>query len=104
MIIKSFASCSSRINARIDTFEADVDNVDIDVVDLSSNDDVAALPYSDEDTEKLSIVNDHTSEGVDTLADEKKDLQAVRTKRTERHNNESAERIMLTQEAVFRFV
>ena len=72
-------------------------------MDLSSIDDAAALPGSDDDTDKFSIVNDHTSEGVDTLAEEEKDLLAVRTKRTERHNNESAENFLLTREAVVVF-
>ena len=93
---KCFGSCSSRITAHVDTFDADVDNVDNNEVDHSSSDDASALPNSGDDTDKFSIVNDHTIKGVDTIADEEKDLQAVRSKRTERNSNESAENFLLT--------
>ena len=77
----------------------DVDNVDIDAIDLTSSDDAAATSDNDEDADIFSIVNDYASEEVDTLVKEEKNLLAVRTKRTDRHNNESAERFVLTREA-----
>ena len=54
--------------------------------------------------EYCSIVNDNASEKEDALYKEEKNLLAVPTKRTERHNNESAKNFLLTREAVVRFV
>ena len=73
-------------------------------MDYSGSEEAAALPYTADNTDKFSIVNDHTSKGVDTLTNEEKDLLAVRTKRTERHNNESEAKFLLTREAVVCFV
>ena len=50
-------SCSSRITAHGDTFDDDVDNVDIEEDELSSSDDAAALSDSDDDAGIFSIVN-----------------------------------------------
>ena len=63
-----FGSCSSRFTVHVDTFDADVINFVIDEVDLRSSYDAAALADSDDIIYKFSIVNDHTSEEVDTLA------------------------------------
>ena len=59
---------------------------------------------SDADAGIFSIFNDCSSEEVNNLAEEEKNLLAVRTKSTEQHNNESAEKSLLTREAVVRFV
>ena len=97
-------SCSSRVDAHADTFDADVDNVDIEEVEPPSRDDAAATSDNDYDAGLFSIVNDNANEEEHTLAEEESDLLAVTSKRTERHNNESAENFLLTREAVVRFV
>ena len=64
---------------------------------FSSSDDAAALPGSDDDADTVTIVNDHdASEEFDTLAEEENDLLSVRTKRNERHNDDSAANLLLT--------
>ena len=92
-----FGSCSSSITAHADTFDDDVDIVDIDEVDLSSSDDAASLSSSDEDTDIFSIINDCSNEDDNILARKEKYLKAVRTKRTERHNSDSSENFLLTR-------
>ena len=91
-----FSSCSSRIIVHADTFDDDVDNVDIDAIGISSKNDAAAISDSDDDAEHFSIVNEYASGQVETFAEEEKNLLAARTKRTGRHNNESAENFLLT--------
>ena len=85
-----FVFCSSRIIAHADTFNADVDIVDIDSVDIISSEDAATTSDNDDDAAIFSIINAHASKEVDTLAEEDKNLLAVRTRRIERHNNELA--------------
>ncbi|CAI5745402.1 unnamed protein product [Peronospora destructor] len=100
-----FGSCSSRVDANVVTYDADVDQVDIDEEDHLNNSDDAIIDSDDDDDAGIfSIVNDYASEEEDNLAEEENNLLAVRTKRTERQNKESAENFLLTREAVVRFV
>ena len=99
-----FGSCSSRIIAHTDTFDLDVDIVDINEVDLSSSNDAAATSYTDDDCGLFSIVKDYASEEEKDIAEEENNLLAVRTKRTESHNDDSVDNFLLTPEEVVRFV
>ena len=92
-------SCSSRVDANVVTYDADVDQVDIDDAIIVSDDDDNAGIYR--------IANDYSSEDDDPFADEEKDksnLSAFRTRRTEQNNVGSAEGFLLAREAVVRFV
>ena len=82
-----FGSCSSRTITHANTFDADVDNIDIEKIEFNSGDDAAATSDNDDDAGIFSIVNGNASEREDTLAEEENDLLAVRTKRTEKHIN-----------------
>ena len=101
-------SCSSRVDANVVTYDADVDHVDIEEYDHLNNSDDAIIESDDDDDAGIfSIANDYSSEEDDVLADEQKEertLSAVRTKRTDRNNAVSAERFLLAREAVVRFV
>ena len=77
-----FDSCSSRITAHADKFDAHVDNVNIEEFEHGSSDDAASLPDREDDTGIFSIANDCSSEEVNSLAEEEKNLLAVLTKRT----------------------
>ena len=63
-------------------FDADVDNVDIEEVELSSSDDAAGSSDNDDDAGIFSIVNEYSSGEDDNLAEIEKNFFAVRTKRT----------------------
>ena len=80
-------SCSSRVDANFVTYDADVDQVDIDEEDHLNNSDNAIIDSDDDDDAGISsIVNDYPSEDDTILADEQKEestLSAVRTRRTE---------------------
>ena len=100
-----FGSCSSRVDANAVTYDADVDNLDIEEEHHPNYSGSAIIDSDDADDAGIfSIINDNASEREDTLADEESNLLAVRTRRTERQNNESAENFLLTREAVVRFV
>ena len=100
-----FGSCSSRVDANVVTYDADVDQVDIDEESHFNNSDNAIIDSDDDDDAGIfSIVNDSSSEEDENLAEEEKTLLAVRTKRTDIQNKESAENFLLTREAVVRFV
>ena len=99
-------SCSSRVDANVVTCDADVDQVDINEEHHLSNSDNAIID-SDDDAGIFSIANNYLSEDDTILADEQKEestLSAVRTRRTELNNAESAEGFLLAREAVVRFV
>uniref|UniRef100_A0AAV1U5C6 Uncharacterized protein n=1 Tax=Peronospora matthiolae TaxID=2874970 RepID=A0AAV1U5C6_9STRA len=69
--------------------------------------DVNAIGIDDDDDEDagiLSIANDYHSEDDDTLTGEDNVLSSVHTKLTDVDKNESAEKFLLTHEAVVRFV
>ena len=101
-------SCSSRVDANVVTYDADVDQVDIDEEDHLNNSGNAITDSDDDDDAGIfSIANDYPSEDDTILADEQKEestLSAVRTRRTEQNNTESAEGFLLAREAVVRFV
>ena len=67
-------SCSSRVDANVVTYDADVDQVDIEEEDHLNNSD-EAINESDDDADVgiFSIGNDYSSEDDDTLADEQKE-------------------------------
>uniref|UniRef100_A0AAV1TRW4 Uncharacterized protein n=1 Tax=Peronospora matthiolae TaxID=2874970 RepID=A0AAV1TRW4_9STRA len=73
--------------------DADVDEIDIDDDD-DDNDDAGIF----------SIAKDCQIEDDDTLTGEDNVLSAVHTKRTAVDKDESAEKFLLTREAVVRFV
>ena len=86
----SSGSCSSRVDAKVITYDADVHQVDIEEEDPFNNSD-GSIIESDDDTDAgiFSITNDYSSDDNDTLADEKKEkrsLSAVRTSQTEQNN------------------
>ncbi|KAL0582127.1 hypothetical protein ABG067_008158, partial [Albugo candida] len=62
--------------AHANTFDADVDNIDIEEIEFNSSDDAAATSDKDDDAGIFSIVNDNASEREDTLADEESNLLA----------------------------
>ena len=63
-------SCSSRVDATVVTYNADVDQVDIDEDDhLNNSDDTTIKSDDDDDAGIISIANDYSSEDDDTLAD-----------------------------------
>ena len=101
-------SCSSRVDANVVTYDADVDQVDIEEDGYLNNSDDAIIESDDEDDSGIfSIANDYSSEDDDTLADEQKEertLTAVRTRRTEQNNDSPAEGFLLAQKTVIRFV
>ena len=98
-------SYSSRVDANVVTYDADVDNVDIDEEHHLNNSGNAITDSDDDDDAGIfSIVNDSSSEEDENLAEEEKTLLAVRTKRTDKQNKESAENFLMTREAVVRFV
>ena len=56
------------------TYDADVDQVDIEEEDHLNNRDDAIIELDDEDDDgNFSIANDYTNEDNDTLADEQKE-------------------------------
>ena len=103
-------SCSSRDDANVVTYDADVDvdQVDIEEEDHLNNSVIAIIEsHDDDDAGIFSIANDCSSDDDDTLADEQKEertLSAVCTRRTEQNNVSSAEGFLLAREAVVRFV
>ena len=76
----------TRISAHADTFDADVDQVDIGEEDHLDNSDNDIIESDDgDDAGIFNIANDCSSEDDDTIADEQKatkTLSAVLTKRT----------------------
>ena len=67
-------SCSSRVDANVVTYDADVDQVDIEEDDHLNNSDDAIIESDDDDDAGIfSIANDCSSEDDDTLADEQKE-------------------------------
>ena len=94
----------SRADANVATYDADVDQVDIDEEDHLNNIDNAIFDLDDDDDAGIfSIVNDYSSEDDTILADEQKEestLSAFRTRRAEQNNTESAEGFLLAREAV----
>ena len=99
-----FGSCSFHIIAHIETFIADVDIVDIEEDVAWSSHDAAAAPENHGDAGIISIVNDDTTEHVDTHAEEVWYLLKLRTKCTKRHNNKSAEKNTSDSKKVVLFV
>ena len=84
-------SCSSRVDTNVVTFDADVDQVDIDEENHLNNSGSAIIDSdNDDDAGIFSIVNDCSSKEEDNLAEEEKNLLAVSTKRTDKQNKESA--------------
>ena len=76
-----FGSRLSRIIAHADTFDVDVDNVDIDAVNLSSSDDTAATSDSDDDAGTFSI---------STIMPARKWKPSLKKRRTSWHCSRSA--------------
>ena len=79
--------CSSCFDGNVVTYDADVDQVDIEEDDHLNNSDNAIIDSDndDEDAGIFSIANDYLSEDDDTLADQQKEestLSAVCTRRT----------------------
>uniref|UniRef100_A0AAV1VAZ0 Uncharacterized protein n=1 Tax=Peronospora matthiolae TaxID=2874970 RepID=A0AAV1VAZ0_9STRA len=72
-------------------------DADFDAIDSDNNDD-------DDDAGIFSIANDCHSEYNDALNREDNVLRSVHTKRTAVDKDESAEELLLTREAVVRFV
>ena len=67
-------SCSSRVDANVVTYDADVDQVDIEEEDHLNNGDDAIIESDDDDDAGIfSIANDYSSEDDDTLDDELKE-------------------------------
>ena len=69
---------SSRITANADTFDADVDNIDIEEDEFSSSDYAAASSNSDDGAGVYSIANDSAIEEDNMLDEKEKYLRAVR--------------------------
>ena len=92
-------SFSSRVDANVVSYDADVDQVDIEEEDhLNNSNDSIIESDDDDDAGIFSIANDYSSEDDDTLAGEHKEertLSAVRTRRTEQNNVSSAEGFLL---------
>ena len=81
---KRSGSCSSRVDANVITYDADVDQVYIEEDGhLNISDDAIIESDDDDDAGIFSIANDYSSEDDDTIADEQKEertLSAVRTR------------------------
>ena len=86
--------------------DADADSIDIEEYKLSNSN--GTIADSDEDDAGIfTIVNDYSSEDDDTLADkqeEERNIYAGRTRRIGHKNTSSAERFLLSREAVILFV
>ena len=78
--------------------------IDIEEINLSNSDGTIADSDDDDNAGIYSIDNDDTSGTEDILAEEKNELLAFRTRRTEINKGESAELFLQAREAVVRFV
>ena len=89
-------------------YEADVDQFDIEEeYHLNNSDDTFIELDDDDDAGIFSIASDYPSEDDDTLADkqeEERTIYAGRTRRIGHKNTSSAERFLLSREAVILFV
>ena len=90
------------------TYDADVDQVDIEEEDHLNNRDDAIIESGDDyDAGIFSIAKDYSSKDYDTLTDEQKEemtLSTVCTRQTEQNNILSAEGFVLARDAVVHFV
>ena len=100
-------SYSSRVDANVVTYDGDADQVDIEKEDHLNNTDEAVIDSYDDDNGIIIIASAYFSEDNETVADyqkEKSNLFAVRTRRAEQNNAESAEGFLLAREVVVRFL
>ena len=99
-----FGSCSSRVDANVVTYVADVDPIYIEEGDHLNNSDDAIIKLDDDaDASINSIASDSSTDNDTTLADkqkEEKTRSAVCTRRTEQNNVSSAEEFRLAPEVV----
>ena len=102
--INRCGSCSSHFIADADMLDADVDHVGIEGDEFSGRDVSAASSDNYSDAGTFRIFKDCAKKDDNVLAEKKKHHSAVRTKRTERYNGESAKVFLLNREEVVHYV